>query len=97
MPRYITLINWIDQGVANFRDTVDRAEAAKAAASAVGARFVDRYWTVGGHDLVGIIEAPDSETLAAALLRAGGAGSVRTTTLRAFDADEMRSIVARAG
>jgi len=37
-----------------------------------------------------------AETLAAALLRLASQGSVRTTTLRAFSADEMRGVIARA-
>ena len=31
MPSYVTLINWTDQGVKNFKDSVDRYEAAQAA------------------------------------------------------------------
>jgi uncharacterized protein with GYD domain len=27
MPTYVTLINWTDQGVRNFKDSVDRYEA----------------------------------------------------------------------
>jgi uncharacterized protein with GYD domain len=95
MARYVSLINWTDQGVRDYRDTVDRYEAAKSAASAGGASFVDAYWTVGGYDLVVIVEAPDDETATAALLRVGAAGNIRTTTLRAFDAGEMRAIIAR--
>ena len=26
MPRYVTLINWTDQGIKNFRDTTKRAQ-----------------------------------------------------------------------
>ncbi len=29
MPTYVTLINWTDQGVKNYKDTVDRYEAAQ--------------------------------------------------------------------
>jgi len=97
MPSYVTLINWTDQGVRNFKDTVDRFDAAQRAADAVGARFTSIHWTVGAYDLVGVIEAPDDETLAAALLAAAGGGNVRTTTMRAFGPDEMRSVIAKAG
>lgn len=31
MPTYVHLINWTDLGVRNFKETVDRFEAAKAA------------------------------------------------------------------
>ena len=47
MPRYVTLINWTDQGVKNFKDSVDRYEAAQEALSKTGVSFTDIYWTVG--------------------------------------------------
>src|SRR5437870_2688099 len=53
MPRYVTLINWTDQGVKNFKDSVDRYEAAQEALSKTGVSFTDIYWTVGPYDLVG--------------------------------------------
>jgi uncharacterized protein with GYD domain len=97
MPRYVTLINWTDQGVKNYKDTVDRYESVQEAMRKVGASFVDIYWTTGAYDIVGIIEAPDGETAAAAILAAGGAGNIRTTTARAFTASEMKGIIERAG
>jgi uncharacterized protein with GYD domain len=47
--------------------------------------------------MVSIVEAPDDRTLAAALLSAAGLGNIRTTTLRAFRAEEMRSVIGKAG
>ena len=93
MPRYVVLINWTEQGVRNFKDTVDRYEAVKQIGEV---SFVDLYWTVGQYDLVGVTEAPDDETMAAAMLRVASAGNLRTTTMRAFDADQMRGVIARA-
>jgi uncharacterized protein with GYD domain len=97
MPSYVTLINWTDQGVKNYKDSIDRYEAAKTAMGTLGVSFTDIYWTVGQYDLVGIIEAPDDETATAALLAVGAQGSIRTTTMRAFSAGEMRGIIAKAG
>jgi uncharacterized protein with GYD domain len=45
---------------------------------------------------VGIVEAPDDETATAALLSVAGQGNIRTTTLRAFNASEMRSVIEKA-
>lgn len=97
MASYITLINWTDQGIKNFKDTVDRYEAAQEAMAAMGVSFKDVYWTVGAYDIVGIVDAPDDETATAALLAVGGQGSIRTATMRAFSADEMKSVIAKAG
>jgi uncharacterized protein with GYD domain len=95
MPRYVTLINWTDQGVKGYKDTVDRYAAVQQAGSALGVKFADIYWTIGAYDLVGVVEAPDEESLAAVLLMAGAQGNVRTTTMRAFDAEEFRGVIAR--
>ncbi|MGD0387011.1 MAG: GYD domain-containing protein [Solirubrobacteraceae bacterium] len=96
MPSYIALMNWTDQGVKTFRDSVERADAAEIALSPAGIKFKDLYWTVGSHDLVAIFEAPDDETLAAALLTLAAQGNLRTTTLRAFTAEEMKGVIAKA-
>jgi len=39
MPTYIALIDWTDQGVRNFKDTVDRYEAAQSAFEGLGVRL----------------------------------------------------------
>jgi uncharacterized protein with GYD domain len=95
MPTYVTLIDWTDQGVRNFKDTVDRYEAAQNAFESLDVRFTNVWWTLGSHDIVATVEAPDDEALAAALLAVAGQGNIRTTTLRAFSRDEMRSVIGR--
>lgn len=95
MPTYIALLNWTDQGVRGYKDTAKRAEAFAAATQRLGANLLDIYWTLGPYDLVAVIDAPDDETASAALLQLGGAGNVRTTTLRAFGQEEMDHIIAK--
>lgn len=96
MPLYIALLSWTDQGIRACADTADRADAFGDALRVAGGRLVDIYWTVGPYDLVAIIEAPDDETAAAALLRLGAIGNIRSTTLRAFGRDEVEGIIAKA-
>jgi uncharacterized protein with GYD domain len=97
VPTYITLISWTEQGIKNYGDTVDRFEEAQRAAQAGGGSFREAFWTIGPYDIVGILDAPDDETVTAALLRIGAQGNIRTTTMRAFSADEMRGVIAKAG
>jgi uncharacterized protein with GYD domain len=97
VPTYISLINWTDSGVANFKGTVGRAEDAKRAAAGMGGTIKDIYWTVGSYDIVTVAEFPDDVTATAFLLALSSAGNLRTTTLRAFNADEMSEIVAKTG
>jgi uncharacterized protein with GYD domain len=46
---------------------------------------------------VTILEAADDESATAFNLAISSLGNVRTTTMRAFDAAEMREIIAKAG
>ncbi|WP_112470641.1 GYD domain-containing protein [Streptomyces triticisoli] len=96
MPTYVSLLNWTEQGVRNYKDTAERAETFGAAAQKLGAKLLNIYWTVGPYDLVAVVEAPDDETATAALLQLGGVGNIRSTTLRAFRREEMERIIAKA-
>ncbi|MEW1690854.1 GYD domain-containing protein [Streptomyces sp. NPDC091265] len=96
MPTYVTLLNWTDQGVRNYKDTARRSEAFGSALQKLGAKLLSIYWTVGPYDLVAIIEAPDDETATAALLQLGEVGNIRSTTLRAFDPEGMERIITKA-
>jgi uncharacterized protein with GYD domain len=97
MPTYISLINWTEKGAAEFKDTVDRAEAGKALAGKFGGALKEIYWTLGPFDIVAVSDAPDDESATAFALTLAAQGNVRTTTMRAFSGDEMRSIIAKAG
>jgi len=97
MALFVTLMNWTDQGVKSFKDSVDRADTAKSALRAQGVEIKQIYWTIGPYDLVTIVEAADAETATAALLQLAAQGNLRSTTLRAFTADEMRGVIAKAG
>ena len=97
MPNYVLLMNWTDQGVQHFKESIDRADAARTALATRGITLKDIYWTIGGYDLVCIAEAPDDASLSAALLVLGAQVNLRTTTMRAFTGDEFRSVIESAG
>ena len=52
------------------------------------------FLTIGAHDMVAMLEAPDDESAAKFSLALGSTGSVRTTTLKAFSEDSYRKIIA---
>ena len=97
MPTYVTLVNWTDEGIRNVRSTLERTERVEQLAQKYGARLVQTYWTVGPYDIVAIAEAPDDESATAFLLELGTLGTVRTTTLRAYNREEMSGIIERLG
>lgn len=95
MKTYVSLINWTDEGIRNFRDTTERAEDFSKLVENSGGRVRELLWTVGAYDVVCIADFPDEEAGVAALLQVGSAGHVRSSTLRAFSADEMSAIISR--
>jgi uncharacterized protein with GYD domain len=61
----------------------------------MGVKVTNIYWTMGDHDGVLIFEAPDDETATSFLLHVAAAGNVQTTTMRAFTAAEMDTILTK--
>lgn len=96
MVRFVSLFNFTEKGIAKFADTVSRAETFTKDAQKAGVKVTALYWTVGVHDGVVVLEAPDEQTAMALLLKLGANGYVRTQTLRAYDRTEMEPIVAKA-
>ena len=95
MPTYVNLLNWTDEGIRKFRETVDRVDAAEAMFGKLGVRLKDIYWTTGQYDIVAVTEAKDEESGVAALLALGAQGNVRSSTLRAYTRDEMARVIAK--
>ncbi len=57
-----------------------------------GCKKTAQFWTTGQHNIVIVLEAPDDETAMKGVLGVGTLGNVRTTTMRAFSADEMQAV-----
>ncbi len=97
MPTYIMLISWTDQGVRAIGDSPQRLDAARAALAGMGGRFASFYMTMGAHDMVAIVEAPDDAVIARFALMLGKGGNVRTQTMKAFSEAEYREIIGTVG
>ena len=93
MAKYIMLLNYTQKGIANIKESPNRAEAARGLARACGAEMTDLYLTMGEYDLVAIVEAPNDDAVAKFALAVGSLGNVRTKTLKAFSEDQFREIV----
>ena len=93
MPHYVVLMNFTEQGVKDVKNILPRVANAKQLATSKGATVHSYFMTMGQHDAVAIIEAPDDETIASLVLSVGGAGNLRSTTLRAFNLDEIQGIL----
>src|SRR5438552_15315161 len=93
MPTYIALLNWTQQGVSKVGSSAKRLDAGRKALKKAGVEMKDVYLTIGRYDMVCIIEAPDDETYAKAILGLASQGNVSTETLKAFSEDQYRKIV----
>ena len=81
MSHYIILVNFTDQGIKNIKDSPKRAEAFKSAVEKKGGKVINLYYTLGKHDIVAIVEAPNDEAIASVLYVTGSLGNVRTKIL----------------
>ena len=95
MARYISLIQFTDQGIRNIKDTVKRGDTAMAEAEKMGLKLVKEFWTMGAYDVVVLFDAPDDETVSAFILKIGSLGNVKGQTMRAFHRQEMEGILAK--
>jgi uncharacterized protein with GYD domain len=92
MATYITLIRWTQQGAGKVKDSPKRLDAGRKAFKKLGVEIKDTYLTMGRYDLVCVIEGPDDDSVARALLSLGSQGNVQTETLKAWTEDEFRKI-----
>lgn len=93
MPSYIALLKWTPQGVANVKDSPARLDAGRKAFKKSGVKLKDTYLTMGRYDLVCLVDAPDDESFAKAMLSLASQGNVQTETLKAFSEADYRKII----
>jgi len=94
MPTYIALLEWTGQGIKNVKDSPSRLDAGRNEFKKIGVEIKDTYLTMGAYDLVCIIDAPNDESFATAMLSLAAQGNVKTETLKAFSEDQYRKICA---
>lgn len=93
MATYVVLIEYTDKGIQTIKESPARFAHSEEAARAFGCEVKAFYLTMGAHDIVEIIEAPDDQSMAKLVLAVASGGNVRTTTMRAFTEAEFNSIV----
>ena len=108
MSTRIAFMNWTDQGVKGYRETVDRFEQARELAKDFGVEITQIFWTPGGpYDLVAVMEQTDErkvssfglklESISSFGLMLESMGNLRIVMSDAYGPDEMRSIIAATG
>jgi uncharacterized protein with GYD domain len=97
MATFVVLITETQRGEEQIRDTLARAARFRETAKEFGITVREQFWTMGAYDGVIVFDAPDDETASALLLNLASRGSVRTQTLRAYDAAATEAIIKRSG
>ena len=92
MAVYVILYNLTEQGRKNIKSLADSMDEASQRAQSQGLRVLGNYVTMGQHDVVTIIEAPDDETVARGAAAIMERGNVTSITMRAFTPTEWRKI-----
>ncbi len=93
MATYLLLCNLTDQGMRTIKEAPERRRRATQLAEQLGCKIVGVFMTMGQYDLAIRVEAPDDETLARLVLTIGAQGNLRTTTLKAFPAEEFEKLI----
>jgi len=93
MASYIVLLKWTAQGIGSVKGSPARLDAGRKTFKKLGVKIKDTYLTMGRYDLVCIVDAPDDESFAKAMLTLGSQGNVQTETLKAFSETTFREIV----
>ncbi len=98
MPKYLSLFSYSDTAMAAMIDNpADREAAVQRVVDSVGARLEAMYWMFGAHDGIGIVEAPDSVTMAGISTAIRSTGAVRSETHELFSSADVRNILEKAG
>jgi uncharacterized protein with GYD domain len=95
MATYIMLMKLTDQGIKEIKAAPQRLQQNIKRIEAMGGKLTAFYSVMGEYDYVGIGEAPNDEVAVAFCLEVGAQGTVRTTTLKAFPAEQFAKIVGK--
>ena len=94
MALYVTLYNFTDQGIRGIKESPARLAAAIKAGESAGMKIVGAYYTQGPYDMVVVTEAGNEDAATAFALTTAAQGNVRSTTMRAWNAEDFSKIVA---
>jgi uncharacterized protein with GYD domain len=96
MAKYVVLYKFTQEGAKGIKGTVARARETRKENEARGFKVLSLLWTQGPYDLVSVVDAPSEEAMMAGMLNIVSAGNVVSTTMRAFDEQEMEGAVKKA-
>jgi uncharacterized protein with GYD domain len=84
-----------DQGIKDIKDAPQRIEEGIKGVEAMGGKVTNFYLTMGDYDYLSIAEFPNDEIGMTYLMGLGSLGNVRTTTLKAFNTQQITEMVGK--
>jgi len=78
------------------KDASKRYEATKALVAKLGGRLVCGYVTTGQYDVALVVETPNGDAMTQLAVAITLSGNARSTTMRAFAAEEFGKLAAEA-
>ena len=99
MPVYLSQLAYTaDAWAALVAKPADRTDVVRSLVEQIGGRLISLYYCFGTYDAVVLTEAPDNQSISAALLAAVAPGHVKTISSAAlFTPQEMVGVLRRAG
>jgi uncharacterized protein with GYD domain len=95
VARYVVLLKFTEQGIAQIDEALTRSEDFHTAAKQMGATVEGQYWTTGPYDGVVILNTPDEATAVALTLKLGKDSNLTTCMLRTFGTGELKSVLGK--
>jgi uncharacterized protein with GYD domain len=93
MATYLTLIKFAEPSEKELKDTCKRAADFKAHAKKLGIEVKEQYCCMGAYDGFVVFDAPDDETITAAMHLLSAREDVATRTLRSVSAADGKDLV----
>ena len=95
MATHIVFFGFTQKGIEKIKESPARVQEAKQIVQSLGGKVKDFYGIMGmaGYDTLFVVEAPNDEVIAKAVLMIAQKGSVRTTTVRAFTEAEYKRVI----
>jgi uncharacterized protein with GYD domain len=90
MPKYLIQTSYTAEGLAGLRKdkASGRRQALNSALEALGGKLEAFYFALGEHDVVTIVDLPDSTSAAALALTGSASGLIRTKTTALLTVEE---------
>ena len=95
MATYIIFFGFTQKGIEEIKESAARVQDAKEIVQSLGGKVKDFYGIMGmaDYDTLFIVEAPNDEVVAKAVLTVAKKGNVRSTSVRAFTETEYKRVI----